>query len=74
MKFCKKIIIQIYVYFVFRQIMSLKDEIMINKMIFLSLLLFVLQSDGLDLVINGIGEFEMNDNFEGFFFSFLEVE
>lgn len=73
MKFCKKIIIQIYVYFVFRQIMSLKDEIMINKMNN-CLLLFVLQSDGLDLVINGIGEFEMNDNFEGFFFSFLEVE
>lgn len=73
MKFCKKIVIQIYVYFVFRQIMSLKDEIMINKMNN-CLLLFVLQSDGLDLVINGIGEFEMNDNFEGFFFSFLEVE
>lgn len=55
--------------------MSLKDEIMINKVNnFLCLLLFVLQSDGLDLVINGIGEFEMNDNFEGFFFSFLEVE
>lgn len=53
--------------------MSLKDEIMINKMNN-CLLLFVLQSDGLDLVINGIGEFEMNDNFEGFFFSFLEVE
>lgn len=38
------------------------------------LLLFVPQSDGLDLVTNGIGELEMNDNSEGLLSSSLEAE
>lgn len=54
--------------------MSSKDEIMINKMTLLRLPLFVPQSDGLDLVTNGIGELEMNDNSEGLLSSSLEAE
>lgn len=53
--------------------MSSKDEIMINKMNN-CLPLFVPQSDGLDLVTNGIGELEMNDNSEGLLSSSLEAE